>query len=299
MVPAVVGFILGLVLGSFIQATAGRIISGRTLRGRSYCMHCRKSLRWYDLFPVISFLLLKGKCRSCRHKIPREDFLVELVFGFIIAFFFWTTFPTETLFNLQFDLSTALLSLDVVFKTFAVVVLALVFLIDWKTGLIPDRITYPATVVAIIYLLVSTALKSWVFYQSFLLSPLAIYLMPPKSSYVYDHLSWIWIPVGWTLFVSILITLSFIALIVATRGKGMGWGDVKYVFFLGVAIGFPIIIPAIFLAFLTGAFFSLGLIATGRKSFGQTVPFGPFLSLGALVALLFGKQIIDWYLNIF
>ena len=92
-------------------------------------------------------------------------------------------------------------------------------------------------------------------------------------------------------------TNFFIFLILITSGKGMGWGDVKYVLFIGLVLGFPNGIVSIFLSFLIGAVFSLVLIGLGRKSFGQTIPFGPFLSLGAFITLFWGPQLINWYLN--
>lgn len=299
MMPAVFGFVVGMVFGSFTQATAGRVISGKSLRGRSYCPNCKKSLRWYDLFPVFSFLLLRGKCRNCKKGIPREDLIVEILMGIAYSLLFWSLIPANFLYNFQLDLQTTFFLSDVIFKSLVVFVLALIFLIDLKSGLIPNRITYPAVAVTIIYLLASAAFKSWVFYQNFLLSPLSKYLMPPQSSYVYDHLVRIWMPLIWSAAAAAAVALSFVLLIIATRGKGMGWGDVKYVFFLGLALGFPNIVPGIFIAFLVGAIFSVGLILFGKKSFGQTVPFGPFLSLGAFIALLWGMQIINRYVGIF
>ena len=83
-----------------------------------------------------------------------------------------------------------------------------------------------------------------------------------------------------------------------TKGKGMGGGDVKYALFLGFALGASKLAVALFLAFLTGAFLSLILISVGKKRFGQTIPFGPFLSVGGFAALLFGNEILNWYLGL-
>ncbi len=299
MIPAVFGFVLGAVLGSFIQATAGRIISGKTLRGRSYCLSCKHTLRWYDLFPVLSYLTLRGRCRYCHKRIPVEDFLVEIIIATVYALLFWVNVPQSIIYNFQPGLSFTLFLLDLIFKVFITGIFALVFLIDLKSGLIPNVVTYPSTVITIVYLLVSNLVKTLSFYQGFRGSPLAKYLMPPESSYVYDHLLRIWTPLAWTSIAAVTITLIFVLLIVVTKGRGMGWGDVKYVFLLGLALGFPDIIPAIFIAFLSGAVFSLFLILLRKKTFGQTVPFGPFLSLGAIIALLFGTQIIRIYIGIF
>ncbi|KKR41421.1 MAG: Type 4 prepilin-like protein leader peptide-processing enzyme [Candidatus Daviesbacteria bacterium GW2011_GWC2_40_12] len=78
----------------------------------------------------------------------------------------------------------------------------------------------------------------------------------------------------------------------------MGGGDVKLGAFMGIILGFPQALLALMLAFFTGAIFSLFLIILGKKSFGQSIPFGPFLVLGSLTALFWGDQILDWYLHL-
>lgn len=249
-----VGIILGIVLGSFAKATADRVITNRSILGRSYCLQCKHKLKWYDLFPVFSFIFLKGKCRYCHKKIPLSNFLVEIVMGVAVALLFSSIVPPIT----------PLLILDLFFKLAVVLVLALIFLIDLETGLIPDKITYPAIIFTSLYIVISYGLQSIM-----------------------------------SLVVAVILALSFSLLIILTNGKGMGWGDVKYVLFLGLALGFPDILVGVFLAFLTGAIISVGLIIFGRKHFGQTIPFGPFLSIGAYISLLYGTEIINWYLQSF
>lgn len=234
------GFVVGAVLGSLILALADRSLTGRTFWGRSYCEYCKHKLRWYDLLPVISFLLLGGKCRYCRKKISLEYLVVEVVMGLLIAFLFSRT----ALFDLPFQI-------------FFIAVLAILFLTDLKKMLIPDRIVIPAIIIA---LLAHPDLNS-------ILSGLAI--------------------AGF-----------FYALILLTKGKGMGGGDVKLGGFIGLGLGFPLSLLALVLAFVTGAVYSLGLILLGKKHFGQTIAFGPFLVIGSLIALFWGDQILAWYLHL-
>lgn len=296
MLVAVVGFIFGTILGSFSKAAADRIKKKESLEGRSYCQKCKTPLRWYDLFPVISFILLKGRCRNCHKKIPLSNFLSEVVLGFIVALIFLFTIPSDAL-TLSLDLNSGLFILDLVFKLFVICVISIIFWTDTITGLIPDKVTYPAIIVAIAYLISFSAFKSWIFYQNLLNinNPFGKYLLPPYSSYLWDNLERIWFTAGLTVLAAIGMALIFILLIVITKGRGMGWGDVKYVLWLGLAVGFPNIIPAVFLAFFTGAVFSIGLIVFGQKHFGQTIPFGPFLGAGAILAMLWGNQLINLY----
>lgn len=104
-------------------------------------------------------------------------------------------------------------------------------------------------------------------------------------------------PLLWSVLSGTAVAAAFAGLIIITRGRGMGWGDVKYVFFLGLALGFPNVVVAVLSAFFLGAALSLVLIALRQKKINQTIPFGPFLSLGAIIALYFGPQIVNWYLN--
>lgn len=299
MVAVGFGFILGAILGSFIKAAADRVIIDKSLWGRSYCPHCKKTLRWYDLLPLLSYLFLKGRCRFCQKRIPQSDLFTELAVGLIVAVLFWLLVSPSLELLLFPNWKTALFLLDLLFKLFVIIVILIVFIIDFKTGLILDCLTYPAALVAFFYLLISSGVKSFLFYQSLKNSALAKYLMPPVSGYLLDHLQRIWTPAGLAILSGIGLAGIFAGLIILTRGKGMGWGDAKYVLFIGLALGFPNSLVAVFLAFLVGATVSVLLIVFGKKHFGQTIPFGPFLSLGTLISLLFGTQIINWYLRIF
>lgn len=296
MMVAAAGFIIGTVLGSFIAATSARLIKEQSIIGRSYCLKCKKTLQWYDLFPIISFLLLRGKCRYCRKKIPGVILLSEVLMGFLVAFLFYLGLPVNIL-SLPFDLYGLLVVLELIFKLFIVTVLIIIAVVDFKTGYIYDKVTIPSSIAAFIFVLVITILKTVIFYQSFLKSPLAPYLA--QTEYLFNHLRLIWEPFVWSISSGLLTAVVFILLIIFTRGKGMGWGDVKFVLFLGLALGFPDILAALFLAFLIGAIFSIILIIIKQKNLGQTVPFGPFLSLGSFIALIWGTQLVNWYLNSF
>lgn len=292
------GFIIGTVLGSFVEAVSNRLIKQTSIMGRSYCEKCKKTLSWYDLFPVVSYLLLRGKCRFCHKKITKETFLGEVLMGVAVALLF-LVFVTNIDLFLNPTWQSSIFYLSLLFKLFVVCVLAIVFIVDLKTGLILDKITYPAVAISSLYLLLSTGLRTWFFYQETIKSSLGVYLLPPYSSYFIDIVRRMWVNAGGNFLTGIGLALVFAILIIITKGRGMGWGDVKYVLFLGLALGFPNALVGIMLAFLIGAVFSIFLILFGRKHFGQTIPFGPFLSLGAFIALLWGSQLLNWYLNSF
>lgn len=295
---SVLGFVIGAILGSFAKAVADRLKEQDTLRGRSYCASCKYTLAWYDLFPVLSFIMLFGKCRYCHKKIPFANFLAETGMGILILVLFLTQ-PFDFNIILNPTLELVPLILTFIFKIFIILILFILFLTDLKTGLLPDKITYPAVGIGLIYWLIICSLNSWLLYSGLKVSGIGKYLMPPYSNYVYTLIYRIWETVLYAIGTGIVASLFFVFLIIITKGKGMGWGDVKFVLFIGLVLGFPNGVIAIFLAFLLGAVFSVGLLIIGKKHFGQTIPFGPFLSLGAYIALLWGSQILNWYLNSF
>lgn len=291
------GFIVGTILGSFAKAVSDRQQKcNNNLRGRSYCENCKHKLVWYDLFPVVSYILLSGKCRYCQQKIPLSNLLAEIIMGVLIA----TLFASQS-FNFSLSLNpnlTLIIPLsDLIFKIFIITVLFILFLTDLKTGLLPDKITYPVLSLALAYLFIINIFESWLFYGSLKVHALGKYFLPPYSNYVWSLIYRIWEPAFLRIFLGLSLSLFFALLIIITKGKGMGWGDVKFVLFLGIALGFPNAIIGIFLSFLLGASFSIILIISGKKHFGETIPFGPFLSLGAYIALIWGSQITEWYLK--
>lgn len=294
------GFLLGMVLGSLIKALADRSLGKKSFWGRSYCPKCQHKLAWYDLFPIFSYLLLGGRCRYCHKKIGIEYLVVEVAMGILIGFLFWQTFISFqfSILNFQSIFSFQILNFifDLVLKTFFIVILAILFLTDLKKMFIPDRIILPAILIGTVSLLSITLYKIGYLYYSLAQSPVGQKLLPPQSDYFQRHA----LAAAQSFFGSILTALMiggfFMSLIIITRGKGMGGGDVKLGAFMGIMLGFPGALFALVLSFLIGAIFSVALILAGKKSFGQTIPFGPFLVVGSLIVLFWGDRIIDWYL---
>ena len=243
ILEAIPFFIAGLLIGSFLNVLICRIPNNESfLLSKSYCDNCKKNLHWYDLIPIISFLLLKGNCRFCNAKISKQIILVEL----LTAFLFFTTF-----------FKFPIISIDLFFYLFIICSLIVIFFTDLKHGIIPNKILYPASIVTLIYILYS--------------SPDFI-----------NHIA------------SSLVSFLFFFLIhLFTKGKGMGFGDVKFAGFLGLLFGFPAVVVCLYTAFLTGGLVGLILIVWGKKRFKKdTIAFGPFLSFGALVTILLGDLLV-------
>jgi len=272
-------FILGLLVGSFLNVLIDRIPrEEKVIGGRSYCENCDTPLPWYDLIPVVSFVTLKGKCRKCKIKLSWYYPIVELVTGLsFVAIWYWSTSP---------------------YWIFIVSSLIVIFFIDLKYGIIPDKIIYPTILISLLYQFIFRAVLVVSLFSDLKsdVGGLGPYLL--KTSYFSEHSFLIMKPLVFTILGSVGIFLFFYFLFYLTKGKGMGGGDVKYSFLMGLVSGWPNMIISLFLSFLTGSLVSLILILVGKKKMKQTIPFGPFLVTGTFLGIVFGERIFSWYLGL-
>lgn len=269
-------FVFGLVVGSFLNCVIYRLesLSGRprrsslwrALRGKSFCPHCKHTLSWQDLVPLLSFFILRGRCRYCDKKISWQYPLVEIATAllFLLVFNFqFSIFNEFSIFNFQTLFNLCFLFLVSCF-------LIVIFVYDLKHFIIPDKVIFPAIGIALIYN----------FYQ-------LLTTHYPLSTVLNN------------LYAAFGATIFFLMIVLISRGKWMGLGDVKLAFLIGLFLGFSNILIALFFAFLIGAIIGVGLILAKRKTLKSEVPFGPFLVTGTFIALFWGPTIIDWYLNLF
>lgn len=237
-------FFLGLSIGSFLNVLIYRLPNDLRLAGRSICPYCKKQIAWYDNIPLLSFILLRGKCRQCHSPIGWQYPVVELATG--------------ALFVLTFLLVNSKNVIELVYYLFIFSSLIVVFFADLRYGIIPDKIVYPLVILSMFYL--------FIFHNSLFI----IYLLSAFGSFAF-----------------------LLLLFLVTRGRGMGMGDVKLAFLMGLFLGFPKIIIALYLSFLTGAAISLILVLWGKKKFfGATIPFGPFLVFGTFAAFFAGGELL-------
>lgn len=260
-------FVVGIFVGSFLNVIVDRLPRKETIsKGRSHCEFCKKELVWYDLIPLLSFLMLKGKCRYCHKKLSLYYPIIELGTGVLFALtyiFVISNSPFGLSQGGQFIISNEIfnhksLIINLIYYLFIISSFIIIFFEDLKFGIIPDKVVFPAIVATLLYLLIINP------------SSLIIYFISALGSFAF-----------------------FIVLFLITKGKGMGFGDVKLSFLLGLILGFPKIILALYLAFLTGAILGIILIVWRKKrSLKDTIPFGPFLVIGTLLSLFLGNLIL-------
>lgn len=296
MIVAFIGFIFGTVLGSFVDCIANRSVTKTSFFGRSFCESCKKKLEFYELIPILSYVLLQGKCRKCQKKIGTESLLIEILMGLLSALMFYVIIPAN--FLEQSLLNQVTFGGELYLNLFILIILTAIFITDIKTGLIPDRITYPSVLIFLVSMVVITVTKITLFYYSLKGDPLGQYLLPPHSDYFNRHVLMNLTPIGISVLAAVGIGLFFLILILLTRGRGMGGGDMKLGVFLGLSFGFPDALTLLVLSFFIGSVFGVALLVIGKKKFGQTIPFGPFLSLAGLITLFWGEKVLQWYLNL-
>jgi leader peptidase (prepilin peptidase) / N-methyltransferase len=300
MVLVLIGFIVGSCLGSLVKALADRSLISETYGGRSYCTYCKHQLAWYDLIPLVSFLTLKGRCRYCHRSIGNEYILVELLMGLlgVIAFLQVPGDYISTIISGEYGVwgsKVVLPLLNLLFELFAISVFVILLLTDIKSYFIPNRITFPSLGIALSYLAIYCSYTILLQYIAIKQSAIGLYLMPPYSDYFYQHVIDLLYPLQSGLLAAMLIGLFFGTLILITKGRGMGGGDLKLGVFIGLVLGISNALLAILLAFLLGSIVGVALLILRRKKMGEMIPFGPFLSAGAIIALFWGEHIINWY----
>lgn len=238
--------IYGILIGSFLNVCIYRIPEKQSVVVvRSHCMSCGKQIKWYDLVPLVSFLILRGKCRYCKAKLswqyPAVEVLNGILYGIIVLVNGFNI--TSILYCLA---TSALLALSI---------------IDWRTYEIPPSFNIFIGILGIIRLILD---------------------LPHWYNYVIGFVS-----------VSGFLLLIFLV----TKGRGIGFGDVKLMAAAGLLLGWKLIILSLGLGCVLGSIIHITLMYVKDKD--RVLAFGPYLSLGIFISMLYGEQIIEWYLHMF
>lgn len=276
-------FLLGISVGSFLNVLIDRIPQGKSfLKGRSHCDFCHKTLAWSDLVPIVSFLLLQGKCRNCHKKLFFQYPIIELTTGLLFVLTYNIFQSNGTLFlTSNLILVSGLIVLSVM---------------DLKYGILADEIIFSLIVISVTILIYQYMIIPVVCH----LTNLQIITTGTYPSTLCNfksdgYISFAPIIIIQRLLVAVLTSAFFLILAVATKGKGMGGGDIKLAFVMGLILGFPNIIIALYMAFISGGAVACILLILKKKHFGQTIPFGPFLALATIITIFFGDKIWFWY----
>src|SRR5215210_3066451 len=262
---------LGAIIGSFLNVVIHRVPREESVAfPASHCPSCDTAIRPYDNIPVISWAVLRGRCRACRAPISARYPAVELLTGALFALVY--VLHSGLTLSLPFDLA------------FVAAVVALVF-IDAEHMILPNVITYPGFAVALVARAVVPNLYG-VASLGGAETPAWLLSLGGAALGALVGGGFLWV-VGW--------------LWERARGvEAMGLGDVKMMFMVGAFLGWPLTLLTIFVGVLSGSVAGVTAMARrGERDMQMLLPFGIFLGLGSLVALLFGTQLVEWYVGKF
>ena len=293
-------FVFGLAFGSFLNVCIYRLPLGLSVvTPRSACPECKQPIAFYDNLPVLSWLILGGRCRHCKSKISPRYLMIELLTGLLFLACYW-----------HFGLTLSTLK----YCTFAFLLLGLIFT-DAETKLLPDKMTLPGLALGLIFsLLVPVNDLASQFLPGMVSLPFSGDILGRLLSLV-DSL------------LGAVLGASFIygagAIYLRWRGtEGMGFGDVKLMAMVGAFLGIKLTVFTIFTASVAGSFFGLTTVfvvwlkrthrfakrlanaqAARRRGWQSAqvvyrnyqMPFGVFLGTMALVAFFFGNRFLHWY----
>jgi leader peptidase (prepilin peptidase)/N-methyltransferase len=266
--------LFGLIVGSFLNVCIARIpLDASIISPPSHCPRCMTPIRWYDNLPLISFSVLRGRCRTCGQHISWRYPLVELLNGLL---YLWT-------FSAFGFTGEALLVMALVSS------LVVITFIDLDHQIIPDVITFPGMVVGLV---------AAPFFMTALAGPLPFGLgnvLPPLGQNSRSFLN---------AFIGLLLggaPLYLIGLLWEKLRKveAMGGGDVKFMAMVGSFLGWKGAFLTIMLGAMAGSIVGVALILLKKHQADRVIPFGPFLAFGTLLTLFMGSEIIAWYLGFF
>ncbi len=246
-------FIFGSCIGSFLNVCIYRLPNSKSIvYPPSACPGCDTPIRFYDNIPILSFLLLRGKCRNCQAVISLRYPLVELMVGlFAVCAYLKFGFTLEALITYFFIASLIVITF---------------IAIDHR--IIPDAISLPGIPIG--------------FAASFFL----------PSITTMESLTGILVGGG-----SLLLVAWIYSLI--TKKEGMGGGDIKLLAMIGAFVGWQGVLLTIFLSSAIGTLCGLVVMIRSGKNMKLAVPFGPFLAIGTMIHIFFGKELIFWYFHTF
>jgi leader peptidase (prepilin peptidase) / N-methyltransferase len=270
---ALYSVLLGLALGSFMNVCIYRIPLGKSIISPpSNCPKCSERIRFYDNIPLLSYLILLGRCRYCRHPISCRYPLVEVLTGLLSLALF-------TRYGLSYQYFLFLLFLAT---------LVTISFIDLDHQIIPNILSRSGIVIGWAVSAISFIALHKIIIPDFFSEPGVI--RQSTGHFVLGDISWfdslIGIIAGYGSLFLIEVVFKYL-----TGKEGMGRGDAKLLAMIGAWMGWRPLLPVVMIASLTGAV--IGLLA--GKGFGVRIPFGPFLSIGAIIYLFFGPQLTIWY----
>ena len=270
--------VIGAIIGSFLNVVIYRLPREQSIvLPSSKCPRCHAAIKPYDNVPVISYLILRGRCRNCGARISPRYPAVEALTALLFAAVTW---HDGLSFALAFDIA------------FAAAIVALIF-IDAEHMILPNAITYPGVIFSLLTRIAVPYLAGPAHFDDL---PQLLNLFPNLPLWL---VSLIGAAIGALVGGGFLWLMGFAW--EKLRGiEAMGFGDVKMMLMVGAFLGWRLTILTILIGALSGSIIGIAVMyRSGKRNLQMMLPFGIFLGIGSLVSLLFGAQIINWYASQF
>ncbi len=288
----VVLFVFGTILGSFLNVIATRynpdrfILSASVIGGRSRCDGCGKQLRFFELVPIASYVFALGRCMRCRTHLSLQYVVAEVFSGVIVATVPYWLFVHSFFSHYSTAYIVAAIVWVIVFE-----LLLLMALIDVRLQLIPDEINVAIAVIGIgytLYRMVVMPTVSWVGQAHVSLLGSYGLLFGLQDSLLLNRAA-----------AFLCVIVFFAALLVCTRGRGIGLGDVKLAVACSFLFGWPDILFITCLGFVIGAVYGAWFLIRKQFSMKKMIAFGPFFALAAFLLFFWGQQFLSGYFGLF
>ena len=256
----VVIFVLGACIGSFLNVVMSRTSAGKSVvHGRSQCRSCARLIEARDLIPVLSYVLLHGRCRHCHSSISWQVPAVEIATGILfVVLYLVVSAPSND------DVGPVYQSVNLLRVWMFAAYLIVIFVYDLRYMLILDRFTIPAMLLAV-------TLNLWMGT----------------------------LPAGSILAGGAVLAGFFWIQFAFSKGTWVGGGDIRMGALMGCMLGFQQGLVALFLAYVMGAIVGVAMMAGGKATRKTPVPFGSFMAVSTVIVLLVGQHMMDWYLGLF
>lgn len=238
----IIVFVFGTIYGSFLNVLLWRLPEGQGIGGRSHCRACQHQLAWYDLFPIISFVTLRGRCRYCQTPIHIRYPLVEL--------------SSAVALTLYFAFRQPIMDWGAVMTVLAILILVSLLFFDLFYLILPDILLLPTIALFAVYDFFRTS------------APLSYFL-------------------------TALLSAGFFAILYAvSRGKNIGFGDVKLAFLMGLILGYPFGYLALVGGVWSAAIVAIVLLALKKVGLKDKIPLGSFLALSTILCIIFYNELL-------
>jgi leader peptidase (prepilin peptidase)/N-methyltransferase len=296
---------LGLIFGSFFNVVIYRMPNDMSLGDRSRCPNCDEAIHWYDNVPLLSYAVLRGRCRGCRTPISIRYPIVEATTsGLFVLIYWWSRNILPSQMGTRPDQA---LTPELFIGLLMVSVVLIASVVDITHGIVPNRLMYPAMVAMLILVIGASIYRR---------QPGRILLSIAGAA----------IGAGFLMAAGLIYGALFLKRRPGDDGTegtapgsspgdedeeaegevegfatGIGMGDVKLLAFTGLALGYfhwYLVIVEIFMGFLLGALATIPMLILKKKGRKDRLPFAPFLGAGAIIALVWGQQIADLYLKL-